>query len=329
VAGIRSKVAWTALLLRVDHQLSAFSTDPIVCRGDITMVASPRLDLSNVIRDDDLRPLVISWMVAAAAAAAWLTLVYLTPTVVVIAKPLVPPADPPIIAPDFGPAAATPTPPTPTKAAHSGGGTTVRHTDAPSPLDAAGIFAAAATTKAVAAILHALPGVETVAGNVGAHPSAGAKSALSAAEDGSTPGMAKLGAGSLGGANGVGQVRHTGAVGAAAFHAQPLPTVTAPALDGSLVDATELGSFVRGRVAQLQTCYELAGGTDLAGVVALRITIGAGGTVRSAEIVRRSWSGPGAAEAESCLLRIVRGWQIPSAGDGASVTLPISFTRGT
>jgi TonB family protein len=291
------------------------------------MVASPRLDLPHAIRDDDLRPLVISWMIAAAAATAWLTLVYLTPTVVLVTRPAEPGPGIVTVDPDLGQPAPAASPATAARTAH--GAATVRHGPAASPLDLAGIFATAVTTNAVAAIVRALPGAQTVAGSVGPHPSAGAKSALSTAEGGSTPGMAKLGANSLGDANGVGQVRHTGAVGAATFHAQPLPTVSAPAIDGSVVDATELGSFVRGRVAQLQTCYELAGGTDLAGVVALRITIGAGGGVRSAEIVRRSWSGPGAAEAESCLLRIVRGWRIPSAGEGASVTLPISFTRGT
>jgi len=85
---------------------------------------------------------------------------------------------------------------------------------------------------------------------------------------------------------------------------------------------------VRGRVAQLQTCYERAGGSDLAGVVALRVTIGAGGTVQSAEIARRSWSGPGASATEGCLLNMVTAWRIPFAAEGTTVTIPISFTRG-
>ena len=56
---------------------------------------------------------------------------------------------------------------------------------------------------------------------------------------------------------------------------------------------------MRARVSQLQTCYERAGGTDFAGIVALRLTLGEGGVVRSAEIValviefrRRLQSGP-------------------------------------
>jgi len=82
-------------------------------------------------------------------------------------------------------------------------------------------------------------------------------------------------------------------------------------------------------VSQLQTCYERSGGTDFAGIVALRLTLGEGGVVRSAEIVRRTWSGPGAAETEACLIRIARGWRVPAGRDGATLTLPISFTRGT
>ena len=82
-------------------------------------------------------------------------------------------------------------------------------------------------------------------------------------------------------------------------------------------------------MAQLQSCYELARGSDLAGVVALKITLGDAGSVRSAEIVKRTWSGSGAAETEGCLLRVVRGGRLPSGSDGATITLPISFTRGS
>jgi TonB family protein len=126
----------------------------------------------------------------------------------------------------------------------------------------------------------------------------------------------------------VGRVEHTIGLDRANFRARQLPVVIAPSLENATADATELGAFVRGRVAQLQSCYERAGGTDLAGVVALRLTIGAGGTMRSAEIVRRTWSGPGAADAEACLIKMARGWHMVSAQEGATVTLPISFTRG-
>lgn len=38
---------------------------------------------------------------------------------------------------------------------------------------------------------------------------------------------------------------------------------------------------------------------------------------------------PMAAAAEVCLVRIARGWRLPSSGAGGTVTFPISFTRGT
>jgi hypothetical protein len=132
----------------------------------------------------------------------------------------------------------------------------------------------------------------------------------------------------IGKAGAVGSVERTVAIDRAHFRARQLPVVMAPSLENASADATELGAFVRGRVAQLQSCYERAGGTDLAGIVALRLTIGAGGAVRSAEIVRRTWSGPGAADAEACLIRMARGWHVATAQEGATVTLPISFTRG-
>jgi hypothetical protein len=127
----------------------------------------------------------------------------------------------------------------------------------------------------------------------------------------------------------VGNVKRGGAIDRADFCAHELSVVSAPALVNATADATELGAFVRARVSQLQTCYERAGGTDFAGVVALRLTLGEGGVVRAAEIVRRTWSGPGAAEGEACLVRIARGWRVPAGHDGATLTLPISFTRGT
>lgn len=126
----------------------------------------------------------------------------------------------------------------------------------------------------------------------------------------------------------MGNVERTVAIDRANFRARQLPVVTALPLENATADATELGAFVRGRVAQLQTCYERTGATDLAGVLALRLTIGASGAVRGAEIVRRTWSGPGAADAEACLIRLARGWRVPSGQEGATVTLPISFTRG-
>jgi len=290
------------------------------------MVARPRLGLPHDLCDDDVGPLLISWMIAIAAAAAWLMVVHLTPSPMAMPIPVDLPVPPIGLEPDFGlPRTANPR----IKIAQENGAHVVRQ-QAPTTLRGiAQIFAAAVAAAPVAEVTKMIPGEETVRADASTRTALIDKTALSTGAATATPGMTKLGAGSAitAGAN-LGSVQRSAGVARATFHAQPLPTVTAPAPDGTIVDATELGSFVRGRVAQLQGCYALAGGTTLAGVVAVQITLGAGGTVRVAEITRRTWSGPGAAETEACLLRVIGSWRLPSGSEGAKVTLPISFTRG-
>lgn len=291
------------------------------------MVARLRLRLSHVICEEDCGPLLVSWAIALSAALAWLLLVYLTPPAPIIraragAGPL---PDDGIVTVD----ASDGYKPAPSVAAKGTAPAIVRRHPAASPLDFAGAFTAAMVMRGVAEATRVIAGAETVRGEVGHSIGRADKSALDATNGAATPGMARLGGGSGGAGANVGQVQRGGAIDRATFHARPLPVVTAPALDGATADATELASFVRGRVAQLESCYELARGTDLAGVVALRITLGDAGSVRSAEIVRRTWSGSGAAETEGCLLRVVRGWRLPSGNEGAAITLPISFTRGS
>jgi hypothetical protein len=191
----------------------------------------------------------------------------------------------------------------------------------------AGIFAADVTRRALNEVTQAIPGVQAVHADIGSTSAPGGKTALTSTGADDTPGLTALGARGGADAAGLGQVRHSATVDRSEFHAHPLATVSAPAIDGQLADATQLGAFVRSRVAQLQSCYESAGGTDFAGVVALRITVGAGGSVQRAEIVRRSWSGPAAAATEACLVRAARGWHLPSGDAGSTVTFPISFTR--
>ena len=293
------------------------------------MVARLRLRLSHVICEEDCGPLLVSWAIALSAAVAWLLLVYLTPPAPIVrtTAEVVPVTGDGIVTVDAGAGYKS----TPSVLAKGAAPAIVRRPAAPSPLDFAGAFAAAMVMRGVAEATSVIAGAQTVRGDVGRPIGRADKSAIGAANGAATPGMAQLGASSRGGSGGtgasVGQVQRGPAIERAAFHAKPLPIVTAPALDGTTVDATELASFVRGRVAQLQSCYELARGTDLAGVVALRITLGEAGAVRSAEIVRRTWSGSGAAETEGCLLRVVRGWTLPSGNAGAAITLPISFTR--
>ena len=294
------------------------------------MVARLRLRLAQVICEEDCGPLLVSWAVALSAAIAWLLLVYLTPPPAPIAqfRPAGPAIDAGIVTVDPG-ASYTPTP---TVAMKGPGQTVVRRQPAPSPLDYAGVFAASVVMRGVAEATRVIAGAQTVRGDIGRPINRADKSVLGPENSAATPGMTQLGApgGAGSSADGkLGQVQRGASIERATFHAQPLPIVAAPAVGGATADATELASFVRGRSAQLQSCYELARGTDLAGVVALRITIGDAGSVRSVEIARRTWSGPGAAETEGCLLRIVKSWRLPSGSDGATITLPISFTRGS
>jgi TonB family protein len=100
---------------------------------------------------------------------------------------------------------------------------------------------------------------------------------------------------------------------------------------GPARDATAVGGALRGRVAELQSCYEREGrarNAALAGMVAVAVTVGGDGRVRAASVTRRSWSGPGVAETEACVLAAVRRWRLPSGEEG-SYEIPISFTAGS
>jgi hypothetical protein len=291
------------------------------------MMARTRQTLPHAMCNEDTAPLLVSWSIALAAGAAWLALVYLTPArIVQIPLPTEAPRPFTIDAGfDVAPRTTSEDGVAPSTAPK-----VVRQHPSASPLNIAGIFTAAMAAHAIAEMRHVMPGAQLVQASRDPSGSHSAKSALASGESsGATPGMTKLGGDGTNANAGVGRIAQGGAIDRATYRAHALPVVSAPVLDGAVADATVLGGFVRGRVAQLQSCYELAGGTDLAGVVALRISIGEGGAVQSAEIVRRTWSGPGAEAAESCLLHIVRGWRVPGGSAGATVTLPISFTRGT
>lgn len=291
------------------------------------MVAALRSDWMRE-HDDDLVPRLVSWAIAFAFGAAWLLVVYLTPLATVPPASVSPTPGSGIV--DFAPGlmASTAAPVAVPKQAVPG------QTDhgiahvATSKLELAGIFAAAGAERAVEQISRLIPGVSAVQGDVGPRGNGG-KALVATGADQGTPGISRFSGGVQGGAAQLGRVQSGASIGHADVHVRPLPIVAAPAPGAALADASEMGTFVRARVSQLQNCYERNGGTDIAGVVALRLTIGDAGAVRSADIVRRTWSGPGAAATEQCLLDLVRGWRMPFAGAGATITIPISFTRGT
>ena len=281
-------------------------------------------------RDEDLAPQLVSWAIALSAGAVWLAVVYMTPT---IAKPVTP--------------VVTEVPPqfhfTPGRSLDSrddagGGRKSVVGTATKHPLSApqlaVDVAKAFAGTSIGRKVMSDVTGLIDHVEAVGAMTSTmltGGKSTLTTGGARATPGRSKFGEGNVVSGQGIGAVTHAGGVQRAEVHVQALAVVVAPAPTGGTIDATEAGTFVRARAAELQYCYARtagAAGSDLAGVVTLRLVLAATGAVRDAEIVRRTWSGPDAAEIEACLLATARRWRVPSASDGASLTLPISFTRG-
>jgi len=97
-------------------------------------------------------------------------------------------------------------------------------------------------------------------------------------------------------------------------------------------DADELGRYVRTHGAQLQFCYQEFGLKEnprLAGTVTVAVIIAATGEVTKSSIAHRTWSGPGANEAEACIRERVAGWHFPTSSQGAgSATFRFSFTSG-
>jgi hypothetical protein len=254
-----------------------------------------------------------------------LLIVYLAPTAVV--QPTIAHAGEPAVI-DFAPGQLSPS----AKAAKASGAPTVTdgrgaHPHSPSsPLVVAKAFTGAVAAVAVGHISQLL--TDAIAAHTDVGVPSGEKRALSANGGGSTPGMAPLSRDGGAAGQSLGEVKDRSAIAHTEARVSELPRVMAPPLGTEMANGAEMGAFVRGRAAQLQTCYERTGG-DLAGVVALRLTIGPAGTVRAAEIVRRTWSGPAAAATETCLLDMARRWHVPFGADGATITLPISFTRGT
>jgi hypothetical protein len=50
--------------------------------------------------------------------------------------------------------------------------------------------------------------------------------------------------------------------------------------------------------------------------------------VSAATVTKRTWSGPGAAESEACILRAVRGWRLPASDRAqSSYSFPFNFSR--
>jgi hypothetical protein len=181
-------------------------------------------------------------------------------------------------------------------------------------------------------VSNALRGTEVATGT-GSAPGAQGKAVIGYGAGGQssrTPGRGGLGEG-LGGngaGGGLGGVGGGGGVGFATVRVAPPSVIHAENVGGPGRNVADLGDYVRGRNSQLQFCYSEYGlkvNPQLAGSVAVAVTLTSEGSVTGVDITKHTWSGPGAAEAESCIKQRISGWKFPSSEHGGG-TYSFSFS---
>ena len=258
------------------------------------------------------RPLFVSYLVASILATAWLVLVHAIPSPISPGAGVFEPQFPVI---EFNPAPSRVSDP-PIERPSTGRGQPARSPAGASLRDA---FSGNAGLVDAGQILR---GVELAPSGASQGEPSGGKVGLATGTGSLTPGRART-AGLPPGGSGLGTVRGGGV-------ARNAVTIAAPevrAVSGAPTGITsEVGHAARAHVPQLERCYHQEGlsrNADLAGLVRLALTI-EGGRVTSAQIADRTWAGAGAAEAEACLVRVARGWQL--GGSDARIVLPLSFT---
>ena len=148
-----------------------------------------------------------------------------------------------------------------------------------------------------------------------------------------TPGRGGIGGGSGtggGGGGGIGGVGGGGGVARAAVRVTAPRVIAAPSIGGPGRDVSDLGTFVRSRESQLRYCYTERGlkqNPNLAGTITVAITLTGAGNVTAADVTSRTWSGAGAADAESCIRSRIRSWKFPSdSRGGGTYAFPFNFT---
>jgi hypothetical protein len=145
-----------------------------------------------------------------------------------------------------------------------------------------------------------------------------------------TPGRGDFGAG-LGSGSGLGGVGNGPGVGYGAVRIEAPKVIRAENIGGPGRNVDELGSYVRGRSQQLQFCYQEYGlkvNPGLAGTVTVAVTMSGTGDVSNVGIAQRTWGGPGASEAESCIKQRISGWKFPNSDrGGGTFNFPFSFTK--
>lgn len=184
-------------------------------------------------------------------------------------------------------------------------------------------------------VSNALRGTEVATGT-GSAPGAQGKAVIGYGAGGQssrTPGRGGLGEG-LGGngaGGGLGGVGGGGGVGFATVRVAPPSVIHAENVGGPGRNVSDLGDYVRGRNSQLQFCYTEYGlkvNPQLAGSVTVAVTLTSEGAVTGVDITRHTWSGPGSAEAESCIKQRISGWKFPSSEHGGGTySFSFSFSR--
>jgi hypothetical protein len=190
-------------------------------------------------------------------------------------------------------------------------------------------FSGSAGSSTVGQPTNILGGV-TLTPSGGATPETGGKTVLGYGKGGDGSLAPLRGGISSGSGKEIGGVGRGGSVAHASQQVVVPPAIAVDPLP-PLSDVGTVGTFVRGHEAQLRFCYEesgLAANPKLAGSITVALTVAAGGSVTTASVTKRSWGGPGAAEAEACILRAVRGWRLPASGRAASTySFPFNFSR--
>jgi hypothetical protein len=293
-------------------------------------------NLRYELADEEGRVLLGSWAVSGGLGLIWLALVLFGPTTDV--SHLLPPderpiavkfeAPPPPPAPKPVPAAAVaeaPKAPTPAPVAKP------KPTAAELEAKRAAAFSsafAAPKNGPVGDVSNVLRGVAVATGGAPKPGAAVGKAVLAYGQGGQgvrTPGRGDMGGGAAVGA--IGGVTGGAGIGHEGVSVSAPRAIDVAGFGGPTRDVGALGTAVREHESQLRFCYDEYGlkvNPDLAGSVTVALTLTASGAVTNATVSRRTWSGPGAAPAEGCILQKARAWEFPPSSTGAG-TFEFSF----
>jgi hypothetical protein len=304
-----------------------------VARGPIDDTAFTR-NMRYEFADAEGRAILNSWIIAVGLGLLWLALVMFLPAVPPAISLLRPEETGPIevkfedLTPPTSDAGGAPAEqvatPSPAPRPAGGGRSSGNRDDTRAIGDA---FGGASTSAGgggmVGDVSNVLRGVDVNSG--GATPGAGGGKAVIGYGQGGqgsrTPGRGGLGTGlsDTPGGGGLGGVGGGGNVGFATVRVAPPSVIRAEKTSGPGRNVAELGNYVRGRQSQLQFCYQEFGlkvNPQLAGTVGVAVTLTGAGKVTGVDITRRTWSGPGSAEAERCIRERVMGWSFPPSDQG-------------